>query len=47
MKEFLVQLKTGNVLVEDIKGFDIEVLSAKDAVLKLQDVKFEEKEWVI
>ena len=47
MKEFLVQLKTGNVLVEDIKEFDIEVLSAKDAVLKLQDVKFEEKEWVI
>ena len=47
MREFLVQLRTGNVLVEDIKGFDIEVLSAKDAVLKLQDVKFEEKEWAI
>ena len=47
MREFLVQLRTGNVLVEDIKEFDIEVLSAKDAVLKLQDVKFEEKEWVI
>jgi|AACY02.8.fsa_nt_gi hypothetical protein len=47
MREFLVQPRTGNVLVEDIKGFDIEVLSAKDAVLKLQDVKFEEKEWVI
>ena len=47
MKEFLVQLRIGNVLVEDIKGFDIEVLSAKDVVLKLQDVKFAEKEWVI
>ena len=47
MREFLVQLRTGNVLVEDIKEFDIEVLSAKDVVLKLQDVKFEEKEWVI
>ena len=47
MKEFLVQLKTGNVLVEDIKEFDIEVLSAKDVVLKLQDVKFVEKEWGI
>ena len=47
MREFLVQLRTGNVLVEDIKEFDIEVLSAKDVVLKLQDVKFAEKEWVI
>ena len=47
MREFLVQLRTGNVLVEDIKGFDIEVLSAKDVVLKLQDVKFAEKEWGI
>ena len=47
MREFLVQLRTGNVLVEDIKEFDIEVLSAKDVVLKLQDVKFEEKEWGI
>ena len=47
MREFLVQLRTGNVLVEDIKEFDIEVLSAKDVVLKLQDVKFVEKEWGI
>jgi hypothetical protein len=33
--------------VEDIKEFDIEVLFAKDVVLKLQDVKFAEKEWGI
>ena len=46
-ERILVQLKTGNVLVEDIKEFDIEVLSAKDVVLKLQDVKFVEKEWGI
>ena len=45
MKEFLVQPRTGNVLVADIKELDIEVLFVKDVELKLQDVKCVEKEW--
>ena len=39
MKEFLVQQKIGNVLVEDTKEFVIEELYVKDVELRLQEEK--------
>ena len=47
VKEFSDLLRTGNVTVVNIRKSVLKVKFVIDVVLKLQDPRFVEKEWVI